>query len=145
MASAAFSGVGTIFRRWNGSSWDSIAEVNSISGPSMTREFIDVTSLDSTGGYREFIPGFRDAGTVQLNMNFTRATYELMLQDFESPDNQNYEIVMDDPEHTSLEFIGVVTELPIEITADDKVTSSVTIKVTGSVTINSGGSSGLTP
>ena len=141
MASNAFAGVGTLFRRWSGSDWANIAEVNSISGPSMSRDTIDVTSLDSTGGYREFIAGFRDPGTVQLNMNFTRTTFDLMKTDFESDTAQNYEIFLSDTEGTSLEFVGLVTELPVEITTDDKVTSSVTIKITGQVTVNSGSGS----
>jgi predicted secreted protein len=139
--SNAFSGVGTLFRRWSGTAWVNIAEVNSISGPSMTRETIDVTSLDSTGGYREFIAGFRDAGTLQLTMNFTRSTYDTMKDDFEDDSAQNYEIVLPDDENTTLEFAGLVTECPIEIPTDDKVTSTVTIKITGQVTVNSGSGS----
>jgi len=141
--SNAIAGVGTRFRRWSGSAWVDIAEINSISGPSMTREQIDVTSLDSTGGYREFIAGFRDAGTISLSMNFTRSTYELMQGDFEDDDNQNYEIVLPDDELTSIEFEGIVTEMPLSITADDKVTVDVTIKISGEITVNSGASSGL--
>jgi len=145
MASQAVAGVGTIFRRWNpgGSDWSNIAEVNSISGPSMTKDTIDVTSLDSTGGYREFITGFRDAGTLNLTMNFTRTTYDLMKEDFDGSAAGNYEIVLPDAESTSLEFEGLVTELPMEISPDDKITTSVTIKLTGQVVVNSGASSGL--
>ena len=142
MASAAFSGVGTTFRRWSGATWAPIAEVNSISGPSMSRDTIDVTSLDSTGGYREFITGFRDPGTVQLTMNFTDATYNLMKADFDSAVAGNYEILLGNAIQTSLEFSGLVTELPIEVTADDKVTSTVTIKISGEVTVNTGAASG---
>ena len=141
MSSEAFAGVGTLFRRWSGSAWVNIAEINSISGPSMSRDTIDVTSLDSTGGYREFIAGFRDPGTVQLTLNFTRSTFLTMLTDFESDTSQNYEIFLSDLENTSLEFLGLVTELPIEVTTDDKVTSTVTIKITGQVTLNSGSGS----
>jgi predicted secreted protein len=141
MASNAIAGVGTLFRRWSGSAWVNIAEVNSISGPSMSRDTIDVTSLDSTGGYREFIGGFRDAGTLQLTMNFSESTYDLMKTDFESDQSQNYEIVLPDAVNTSLEFVALVTELPLEITADDKITSSVTLKITGQVTVNSGSGS----
>jgi len=136
--SNAVAGVGTLFRRWNGSGWVNISEINSISGPSMSRDTIDVTSLDSVGGYREFIGGFRDAGTIQLSMNFTRSTYGIMQTDFESPDTQYYEVVLSDPENTTVEFVGMVTEIPLEISPDDKITSSVTIKITGAVTINSG-------
>jgi predicted secreted protein len=146
MSSKAIAGVGTSFRRWNPDTgvWDKIAEVNSISGPTMSRDFIDVTSLDSTGGYREFIAGFRDGGTVSLTMNFTRATYDLMKGDFEDDEAKNYEIFLPDNEETSFEFSGLVTELPLEIPTDDKVTTNVTIKVVGQVVVNSGsGSSGV--
>ena len=141
--SSAVAGVGTEFRRWNTSTgeWDRIAEINSISGPSMTRDTIDVTSLDSTGGYREFIGGFRDGGTVQLTMNFTRSTFDTMKTDFESADIQNYEIVLSDTENTSVEFQGLVTELPLEISPDDKITQTATIKISGEVTVNSGSGS----
>ena len=140
--SNAISGEGTVFLRWDTDSatsegeWTKWAEINSISGPSMTRNSIDVTSLNSTGGYREFIAGFRDGGTVTLNMNFTRATYDDAKADFQNDDAQYYEIVL--PDGTSFEFSGLVTELPLEITADDKVTANVTIKVNGEVEVNSG-------
>ena len=136
MSSNAFSGIGTIFNRWNGSAWVAIAEINSISGPSSTRETIDVTTLDSTGGYREFISNLRDAGDVSLNMNFTAATYELMKDDFEDDDVQEYQIVLPDADGTTLEFEGLVTELPIEIPLDDKISCNITIKVSGQVELN---------
>jgi predicted secreted protein len=137
--SNAIAGVGTHFRRYDTSSgWADVAEINSITGPGMTRDFIDVTSLSSVGGYREFIAGFRDGGTVTLAMNFTRETYDLMKEDFESDDDVLYEIILPDPDATSLEFMGLVTELPLTIPTDDKVTADVTIKVNGQVTVNSG-------
>jgi len=141
--SNAIAGVGTKFRRWNGSHWVNIAEINSITGPNKSRDTIDVTSLDSTGGYREFIGGFRDGGTVTLPMNFTRATYELMNDDFESDDLQNYEIFLPDVEETSFEFEALVTELGLGVPADDKVTADVTLKVSGQVVINSGSGSSV--
>lgn len=141
--SNAVAGVGTRFRRWSGSAWVDIAEINSITGPGMSRDTIDVTSLDSVGGYREFIAGFRNAGTVGLAMNFTRDTYDLMKADFEDDNLKNYEIVLSDRENTTLEFEGLVTELPLSIPADDKITADVTIQISGQVTVNSGASSGL--
>jgi len=138
--SNAFAGVGTKFRRWSTSEgeWEEIAEINSITGPGMSRDTIDVTSLDSTGGYREFITGFRNPGTITLAMNFSRTTYDLMKADFESDTLQNYEIILPDTEETTLEFEGLVTELPLSIPPDDKVTADVTIQISGQVTVNSG-------
>jgi len=143
MASSAVSGVGTKFNRWSGSAWVALAEVNNITGPTMTRDFIDVTSLDSTGGYREFITGFRDAGTISCTMNFTRDSYDLLKADFESATAQNYQIVLPDVESTGLDFEGLVTEIPLTIPTDDKITVDLTIKITGEVLISSGGSTGI--
>jgi len=143
--SDAVAGVGTLFRRWSNitTAWVNIAEIVSITGPGMSRDTIDVTSLSSSGGYREFIAGFRNAGTIVLSMNFTRAEYDQMKEDFESDDLQSYEIVLPDAENTSLEFVGLVIELPLSIPADDKITVDVTIQISGSVESESGsGSSG---
>ena len=141
MASAAVSGVGTTFKRWDGSKYVALAEVNSITGPSMTRAFLDVTSLDSTGGYREFITGFRDAGTISLKMNFTAASYAAVKEDFQSAVANQYLITLSDTTLSSLEFEGLVTELPLSIPTDDKISADCTIKISGEVIFTTGGSS----
>lgn len=138
--SNAFSGVGSKFRRFNGTAWVAIAEVKSISGPTMTREMIDVTNLDSTGGYREFIPSFRDGGTVTLAMNYTYAGYSSLKDDFQSDTLVDYEILLSDG--TSIEFGGYVQDLPVNVTFDDAVTNDVTIKVSGEVTVDQNSGSG---
>lgn len=129
----AFTGKGTIFNRYNTgtSAYEPIANINSISGPSSSRETVDVTTLDSEGGYREFIGSLRDAGDISLNMNFDATTYALMKADFESDTIQKYQIVLPDTDNTTFEFEGLVTELPVEIPLDDKVTADVTIKISG--------------
>ena len=137
--SDAISGVGTVFRKWDGvSSWDNIAEITNINGPSMSRDLIEVTNLNTTGGFREFIAGFRDGGTIVVSMNYTRTSLDLMFADFEDDDTQNYEIVLPDTDATSLEFEGLVQEVPLTISTDSQITLEVTIKITGAVTVNSG-------
>jgi predicted secreted protein len=140
MASQAFSGVGTLFQRSatiNGV-YATIAEVNSITGPGMSKDTIDVTSLDSTDGYREFIAGFKNAGTVQLSMNFTNRSYLAMKADFDSDNVVYYRIVFPDTAVTVISFTGLVTELPITVPTDDKVTMDVTIQITGPTDVDSG-------
>jgi len=131
--------VGTIFARQDdsGSAYTAIAEINSISGPTMTADFIDTTSLDTTGGYRTFIRGFRDGGDVTLEMNFTYAGYEQMKLDFEATASKNYRITLPDTYGTQFDFAGLVTELPLNIVPDDKITTTVKIKVDGQVTVSS--------
>lgn len=138
--SNAVNGVGTTIKRWSGSAWVSIAEVKSISGPGMTRDTIDVTTLDSTGGYREFIAGFRNAGTVGLSMNFTRAGFDIMQADFESDELQNYEIVLSDAAATSIEFEGLITEFPLSVGVGEAITMEVKIQISNAIVVGSGGS-----
>ena len=131
--SNAVSGVGTVFKRSNMLStptFAAIAEINSIKGPDKKRNVIDVTSLDSTGGYREFIAAFRDGGQVVLDMNFTRAGYDDMNDDFEIETVVDYQIVFPGSIGT-FEFSGLVTDLGNSIPLDDKITMAVTIKVSG--------------
>ena len=139
MTSNAVSGVGTQFKRAEGDSsaptFTAISEINSISGPNMSRDTIDVTSLDSTGGYREFIGGFRDGGELTMEMNFTIAGFDLMKDDFESAALRDYQVVLSDTGNTTLEFAGLVTSLGLTVPMDDKITASVTIKISGEVTL----------
>lgn len=136
----AISGKGTQFRRWDATAgeWNPIAEVTNINGPGMSRETIDTTALDTPGGYRTFISGFRNAGTIGFTLNFTRDGYEQMKSDFESDNKQNYEVVLPDTDVTSLEFEGLVTECPLTIPPDDKVTADITIQISGQVNLESG-------
>lgn len=138
-AVTGITGVGTLFRRWNTntSAWDTVAGITNIGGPTATRETHDTTALDTEGGYRTFITGFRDAGEITLSMLFNREGYDLMVSDFESEDPQNYEILLPDDDATSLEFEGLVTSIPLTI-PESPVTMEVTIKISGAITVNSG-------
>ena len=138
MTTNAVAGIGAEFRRATDSTYAAIAEVNTITGPNMSRTTIDVTSLDSVGGYMEFIGGQRDPGSIVLNMNFAREQYDLMKGDFESNSLVYYEIILPDTDNTTLEFQGLVTEIPLTVPPNDKITVDVTIKISGSVTVNSG-------
>ena len=131
MTTAAFAGVGTLFKRGA----DTVAEINSISGPNMTRDIIDVTSLDSTGGYREFIPGFRDGGEVTLSCNWVRDEWDDWLADFHSDTIQTYTIVLSNDETTEISFSAYCVGMGVEVPMDDKVTNEVTLKISGAVTL----------
>ena len=133
MTTAAFAGVGTLFKRGE----DTVAEINSISGPNMSRDPIDVTSLDSTGGYREFIPGFRDGGEVTLSCNWELGAWSDWLADFQSDNIVTYTIVLSNDEATEISFDAYCVGMGVEIPTDDKVTNEVTLKITGAVSISS--------
>jgi predicted secreted protein len=136
--SDAISGVGAVFNRSNMAtvpSYAAIAEINDINGPNLSRDTIDTTSLDTTGGYRTFIGGFRNGGEVTLEMNFTYAGYDYLKDDFEDADARDYQIVLPDAGNTTLAFSALVTALGLKIPTSDKITASVTLKISGEVTL----------
>ena len=142
MTEQAITGLGAKFYRWNNATnaWDVISSINNIIGPSKSRKTIDTTCLDTEGGYNTFIAAFRNPGTVVLAMNYTRDGYEKKNDDFEDDDLQDYQIVLPDVDHTALVFQGLVTELPLTIPPEDKMTMNVTIQISGQVQLGSGGS-----
>ncbi len=138
--SNAISGVGASFQRESDSSsgvYAALAEVTNIAGPSMSRDMIDATNLDSTNGYREYIPGFRDGGEIVLTMNFTVNGYEQMHLDFANDAAINYQLVLPDAGAYTLGFAGLVTGLPLTVPTDSQISIDVTIKITGEVTSTS--------
>lgn len=138
--SIAVNSAGTILHRWSGTAWVKIAEVLSITN-TKTKDTIDVTSLDSTDGYKESIGGFKDGGSFNFDCNFTRVGYDLLNTDFEDDNSHNYEMVLSDPDYTSLEFGGTVMELGVAAGVGSQIKTSAVIKVSGKTTTNSGSGS----
>ena len=56
-----------------GTTYTSISEAKSLAVPQVSREYAEVTSLDSTGGFREFKPTLKDGGELALELNYTAA------------------------------------------------------------------------
>lgn len=137
MPSVGISGQGTSFERSTdgGTTYVPLANVYNISGPGMSRDIIEITTYDSNG-YRDKIGGLRDGGQVTFTMNFTRAAYQLMKDDYDTDLPVNYQIVLPDTDGTTLPFLGLVTELPMTIPEGDRITADITIEISGTVTIS---------
>ena len=133
--SNAIAGVGTVFGRWDivTAAFVPVAEVISIGGPSKTRETIEVTHLTSPDGYKEYISGLRDGGTVPLSMNFTPENYEVIDDDFHDDELVSYQIEF--PDGTVFELEGFVTDLSVSAETADKITVECTIQVSGKIMV----------
>ena len=136
MTTAAITGAGTVLKRGPVLTAVAVGEIESITGPSKKKASIDATTLNSADGYREFINGFKESGTVVLAMNFTADEYSAMNDDFESGENIQYQIIFPDTPTTTFAFMGSVTDLGVSIPLDNKITCSVTIKISGKVTVS---------
>jgi hypothetical protein len=114
-----------------------VAYIQNYNGPSRSRAEIDVTTIDSPGCAREFDPGLKDFGTLDLNLLFnpiTQATHEAILDDFDDEVTRFWRVKLDgDAGATYTEsFKAFVSTLSgAQVTADGDVTQAVTLKATG--------------
>ena len=120
-----------------------IASVTNISGPSRSRETIDVTAHDSPDQWMEFIGGLKDGGELSIDINYDpgQASHDLD-DDFDDDVPRSYQIVIlpdTEDEHTWT-ITGVMTGLEDEFPYDDKMGRSLTIKVSGKPTLAATGS-----
>ena len=135
--SAATLGLGTLIKKGNAASpevFTTIAEVGTITGPSQSSEFVQVTNQDSSA--HEFIAGIVDPGEITFSVNYApqNATHQALLTDFGDKSSDNYELVFPTGNAADKwEFAAAVTGAEVTAPIDGPIQLSVTLKVTGSV------------
>jgi len=124
---------------------DFIAGLTSIGAPSKSAETLDKTTLDSTGGYREFTGGFKDGGEVAISGYLELGAGQLALDAaFESGDETAFEIIFPAEIGASWVFNGVVTALSLgNAELDELLGFEATIKVSGQPVLGTEASTGL--
>jgi predicted secreted protein len=145
---SAFWAYGSALKRGDGGSpeaFTAIAEIIELSGPAMSRDDIDVTSHQSSDGYREFIPGLRDGGEVTFTANYlpTNSTQDDstgLLEGFNSDTTENFRLVL--PNSLGyISFVGFLTAYEPDTPVEEQGQLSGTIKVTQKPTWTAGAES----
>lgn len=136
---SGISAFGTELARGDGASpevFTALANVTGISGPKQSREFLDVTSHDSAGGWEEFVTGIKRTGTLDLDLNYdpTDDTHEQLLDDFDAGSSNTYKITWPSSPTVSWTFEAMVVDVSPEAPFDDKLTCSASFKLSGPVT-----------
>lgn len=112
-----------------------IAGLTSIGGVEITADTIDVTTLDSDGGYREFIGSFKDGGEVPIEGFFDSdtASGQVELQDsLDAGTAEDYTITFPTTPTAEWAFKGVVTGFKVgDVDVDGTIGFGATIKVSG--------------
>ncbi|GHH83866.1 phage tail tube protein [Streptomyces capitiformicae] len=116
-----------------------IASVEDLSGPSRTRNMIDVSAHDSPDNYREFVKGMKDGGEVTATINYQpgETTHQALDADFEEDELRDYQLVLlpgDADEHT-WDFTAGISDISDEFPLDDKMAREVTFKISGKPTL----------
>ncbi len=73
MASTASSAQQSTLAIQSGTSFITIAQIENITGPGTTVDLIDITNLDSTGGYKEYFGGLKDNEAVSFDLVWNAA------------------------------------------------------------------------
>ena len=131
MSSNAISSLGALLKISDGASapsFTAVPELRGINGPSMSSEDIDVSHLGSSG-YRDYIAGFKEAGEISGEVNWTQAGYATLLVLFNSGALRDMTLTFADG--TIYEFVGRVKGLPITAQTGDAVRFTLNIKITG--------------
>ncbi len=139
MASAAISAFGTLLQIGDGANpevFATVAELRTISGPSLNADTIDVTTHNTATPFRRFISGLIDGGDVTFDINFipqdpSHSYSAGILKDVVNRTARNLKIVFPDSGNT--EWIIPVIFVNFEVSSDpaDVLMASITAKVAG--------------
>ena len=125
-----------LFQRAMGGSpdaFETVGEVTSFDGPSMSAPAIDVTSFDST--WAEKLIGVPDGGQVTIGFNWIPANgaQSRLRDDFESGTLRAYKVVLTDSVATAIQFSAYISAISPSGAVNDKVSGSATLEITGAV------------
>lgn len=128
--SEAIAAIGT--KLYKGEALTLIAELTNIGGPKLAAEFLDITSHDSLGGFREFVQTLRAGGDVPIEGNFIPsdpgqfALYEA----YRLGDKDSYTIVLPDGKG-EWTFEAFVATFEMGAPFEGKLTFTGSLKITG--------------
>ena len=128
--SAGIGGFGTLFI-WD---YNRVLEMTSISGPSESRDTINVTSHDSEGGYREFIAGVASGGEVSVEGNLIiedELGQMKFYTDLQAGTKRPSWIVMPMAVGASLSFEAIAKSFSPSAPYEDKIGVSAALQITG--------------
>ena len=138
--SLAISAQGTLFKIESSTSaatFLTVPEATKVSSPSIKFDLLDVTSHDSTGGFREYIPGFADGENATADLWFvpTNAVHTQLREDSYAKTKKNWEITFPGAGAGSeIDFTGYIVGLNPQADAGQILKETLTVKVTGQPT-----------
>ena len=116
-----------------------LGQITDLSGPSITKEQIEVTNFASPGSYREFIGGLRDAGQmdITLQMNPSSSTDNKIRSNFDLDTDETKAISINlAGSGTTLNFSGSVFAMNHSIPLNDVISMDCTLRISGPVTVS---------
>ncbi len=140
---AKYASFGTLLKIGDGGgteTFTTIAQVQDITGPSLTQRTAEVTNHSSTAGYSEFVGTVLDGGEVAFDVVFDPAddTQDYgagLIGDLEGKTARNFQVVWPDTANTTWSFTALVTSVEPNAPVDGALTASCTLLITGQPTL----------
>ncbi len=140
-ATAAFLGFGTILKIGDGGGTEvftEVAELLTLSGPSMSVGTVDATHTASPDTHREYLAGIADGGEISCSFNWKPTDTNgqaAALTRAQARTKGNWQIVFSNTDASVLAFSGIITGFAWETPLDGTVKLNLTIKVSGKPTL----------
>lgn len=128
-----------------GTSYSTLSRVMAISGPPLKAGAAETTNLSSTQSYREFIPGFREAGEPTFKVRFHKTQFALFMTAFNSDTlpawRINFPLLSGETTPSRWTFTGFIMDLGMPekgVDGENVWEADVTIKISGVATFTAG-------
>lgn len=114
-----------------------VGGLSSIGGVEVSSDTTEVTALDNTSGYKEYVGGFKDGGEVPLEgfLDGADAGQEAMYAALEDQEEHDFAIVFPEKIGKTWSFKGVVTKFATSAAVGDAIKYSAAVKVSGKPTL----------
>ncbi len=124
-------------RSEDGNTWGPVVEAKGVAIPAPEQDYADATSLDSPNGFKEYLPGLKDAGTLELPCHYTSAGYKQQLADRDSGAAIHYRVTLKLAEGQATGDVFKFRAYPLPKTKDnglgETIGMDVALKITGDV------------
>lgn len=105
-------------------------DVTQITVPMQEDSSVEITHLQSSGRYREYVPGLIEPGECSFTQRYDKTAYDRVF----GLKGANHTFQIEFPDGAEAEFDGFITKVECDISGADAVVDiKVSIKVTGAV------------
>lgn len=110
-----------------------VAQIRNISGPGVSGNDIDTTTMDSSSNYRTFTAGLLDPGEISFTLVYdpTAASHTRLARYMGSKYLATWKVAETSSAGTLTTFSGYVKGMSREIPMDDVITCDLTVKLSG--------------
>lgn len=137
MATIAKIANGTLLKIGAGSgspeTFTTVPEVTRLRGPSTRFDLLDVTSHDTVGVFREYIPGLADGDMISGRYNFrpSNTVHKGMKDDAYAQTLRNFKVVFPDSSLNTVQCATYIQRLEPETNIGEVMTQDFGLKITG--------------